>query len=154
MKNRSKKLLLVLGLALSTTVNAQWHTEKVDNGLDDPYRICWNQNQYGELLKLENFGGVVALYIKEESYCNDEVSVDVGFLVNGEWKRFSLERGVLFGVMIIQPNLAESTTNFPEFTQYFKACTKMKIRLNYTDCSPEVYEFNMSGSAAALNFIR
>jgi hypothetical protein len=37
---------------------------------------------------------------------------------------------------------------------YFKVCTKIKFRYNYSDCEPEVYEFNMSGSAAALNFMR
>ena len=48
-----KNLLVVVGLALSSTTNAQWITRTVDNGFDDPYRIAYTQSD-NMLLKLEN----------------------------------------------------------------------------------------------------
>jgi len=39
-----KNLLVVVGLALSYTANAQWVTRTVNNDFDDPYRIAYTQD--------------------------------------------------------------------------------------------------------------
>ena len=35
----------------------------------------------------------------------------------------------------------------------FKSATSVKIRINDTTCDSETYEFKMSGSTAAYNFV-
>ena len=35
----------------------------------------------------------------------------------------------------------------------FKACSSIKLRVNDTTCDSEIYEFKMTGSTAALNFV-
>lgn len=148
----NKLVLIVVILVFHLKLNAQWITKKVDNGFDEPYKICYNRNQYGDLLKLEDFGGIITLYIQQDYFCDDEVNIDVAFLVNGEWKRYNLDRGVVNGVMIIQADLSINS-EFPEFSKNFRLCTKFKVRLNNTTCEPEIFEFNMSGSTAALTFM-
>jgi hypothetical protein len=152
MKNKSKKVLLVLGLALSTTVNAQWVAKNVDNGLDEPYRICYNKNKYGELLKMENVDGRVVIYLHKETTCpvGEVFAGTLSFLVAGEWHRYSAEFKSDGEILILDNHFLSSETK-PQVIEYFKKATTIKFRV---ECDDEDYEFNMSGSAAALNFIR
>lgn len=36
-----KKIMIIIALALSLNVSAQWTNKSVNNGFDDPYRICY-----------------------------------------------------------------------------------------------------------------
>jgi hypothetical protein len=147
-----KKLLLVLGLALSTTVNAQWVVKKVDNGLDEPYRICYNKNRYGELLKMENVDGRVAIYLQKETTCpvGEVFAGTLSFLVAGEWHRYSAEFKSNGEILMIDRDFLSPDTK-AIVIDYFKRATTIKFRV---DCDDEDYEFSMLGSAAALNFIK
>lgn len=147
-----KKVLLVLGLALSTTVNAQWVAKKVDNGLDEPYKICYNENKYGELLKMENINGSISLYLRKDTDCPDNQFYNglISFLVAGEWHKYTIEAISLGDILVLDSDFLSPQTK-PQVIEYFKKATVIKFRV---ECDDEDYEFNMSGSTAALNFIR
>jgi hypothetical protein len=148
-----RKVILLLILISSLNSNAQWIVNKVDNGLDDPYKICYNENQYGEFLKMENVDNQIKLYVYDSSVCKEfEIKTDISFFVNGEWKRHHYICNYIFEESIeINPDLLSKVNE--SFVRDFKSSTKIKFRFNYDSCEPEIYEFDMSGSAAALNFI-
>ncbi len=144
-----KNLLVVVGLALSYTANAQWVTRTVNNDFDDPYRIAYTQRD-DMFLKLENVDGEVWLYVANGYTCDDELTVDASFIVNGVAKKYTFNaststnrENVFFIVDLINENCLID----------FKACTSVKIRVNDTTCDDEIYQFNMSGSTAAVKFI-
>lgn len=134
------------------TANAQWVNKKIDNGFDDPYRICYTENSGGMLLKLENVDGEISLYIVGDFWCETTPIVDFSFLVGNEYMRYSdvcVVTGEFNNVLIITTDLEISN-----IISDFKKCTQLKIRVNQTDCDNELYTFNMIGSTSALKFIK
>ena len=144
-----KNLLVVVGLALSYTANAQWVTRTVNNDFDDPYRIAYTQDN-DMFLKLENVDGEVWVYVANGYTCDDDLTVDISFIVNGVAKKYafsaftSTNRESVFFIN----DLASQNCLVD-----FKECTSVKIRINDTTCGSEIYQFNMSGSTSALKFI-
>ena len=144
-----KNLLVVVGLALSYTANAQWVTRTVNNDFDDPYRIAFTENN-DMLLKLENVNGKVWVYVANGYTCDDNLTVDASFIVNGVAKKYTFnaftsddrENVFFIGDLVNEDCLVD-----------FKACTSIKIRINDTTCHTEIYQFNMSGSSSALKFV-
>ena len=146
-----KSILLVVGLALSSIASAQWSNHVVDNGFDDKYNIAWTENDGTCYLKLEKLDdGNVIFYISGGYFCNDNLTVDLSFLVHGTYKKYN-SSGVLSSdkttVFIILDILHDDCIDD------FKACTSMKLRINDSNCGTEIYEFKMSGSTSALNFV-
>jgi hypothetical protein len=71
-------------------------------------------------------------------------------MVNGVYKKYSYDAStssdkdnVFFIENLLNANCLAD----------FKACSSVKVRVNDTTCDTETYEFKMSGSTAALNFI-
>ena len=147
-----KTLLLVVGLALSYTASAQWVTKYVNTGFDNPYKIAWSANDGTCYLKLEKLddNGDVIFYISGGYFCQEAPDVDLAFLVHGVYKRYTVSSVLSEDkttIYMIRDILHDSCID------YFKSCTSMKIRINDDNCGEEIYEFNMSGSTSALNFV-
>jgi len=146
-----KTLLITIGLALSYTASAQWVSKKVDNGFDTPYKIAYTDAAKNQWLKLENYNNEISFYIGGVYICDDGVSVDMSFLVNGVYQKYNLldcyvsdDNETVFFV----DNL---TTH--EMLSSFKSASSVKVRINDTTCKSETYEFKMSGSTSAYNYV-
>ena len=147
-----KKLLLALATVtlFTTTSFSQWISKKIDNGFDTPYYIAYTQDGQIEFLKLENYKGI-AFYMGGIYICDESVTVDVSFLVNGEYQRYYLtgtvsdNRKTLF--------MVDDLNSDPEFLADFKAASSIRIRVNDKTCDTEIYEFKMTGSTAAFNTV-
>jgi hypothetical protein len=146
-----KKLLVLVSVSLfSFTALSQWVVTKIDNGFDTPYKIAYTEDGQSEFLKLENYKGI-AFYIGGVYVCDESVTVDISFLVNGEYQKYTTVGKVsdnhktLFMVDDLNSDL--------EFLADFKAASSVRIRINDTTCDTEIYEFKMTGSTAAYNAI-
>ena len=146
-----KTLLMTIGLALSYTASAQWVSKTVDNGFDDPYKIAHTSGYENQFLKLENYKNEISFYIGGVYICDEAVSVDMSFLVNGVYQKYNLldcsvseDNRTLF----FMDNL---TTH--EIFSSFKASSSVKIRINDATCGVVTYEFKMSGSTTAYNYV-
>ena len=147
-----KKLLLALVTVtlFTTTSFSQWISKKIDNGFDTPYYIAYTQDGQDAFLKLENYKGI-AFYMGGIYVCDESVTVDISFLVNGEYQRYYLtgtvsdNRKTLF--------MVDDLNSDAEFLADFKAATTIRIRVNDTTCDTEIYEFKMTGSTAAFNTV-
>lgn len=152
-----KSLLLVLVLALSYTASAQWEYQTVENGLDDPYKIAYCQSigsLLPSLIKLELLdNGQLAFYIQSVFICEEEPIIEMAFLINGKYSKYS-EYGSTSSdntTVFINNNLMHETMH--DFVNYFKSCSSLKLRITDTDCGSETYDFNMKNSTAALEFM-
>ena len=146
-----KKLLVLVSVSLfSVSALSQWVVRKIDNGFDTPYKIAYTEDGQSEFLKLENYKGI-AFYIGGVYVCDESVTVDISFLVNGEYQKYttvgkvSENHKTLFMVDDLNSDL--------EFLADFKAASSVRIRVNDTTCDTEIYEFKMTGSTAAYNAI-
>ena len=145
-----KKLMISIALMLNLNVNAQWMNKNINNGFDDHYRICYNAENNGSVLKLENVDGTIFFYLLGGYTCDENPTVDLSFLVNGSYVKYSepMEVSEDRTIIWIVNDLMEST-----ILNDFKLCSILKIRVNDIACSSEVFTFNMAGSTSALKFI-
>jgi len=145
-----KKTLILMAL-LPSMCFAQWKTRNVDNGLDDPYKICFNENLSGNLLKLERVEGDVCLYLTSSYFCEDISYTEMSFKVGGEWKKFAVksyksqDNTTLF--------LHWSLNTDAEMLGAFKSASLVRIRTNDGVCGSDIYDFSMVNSTSAYNFM-
>lgn len=147
-----KKLVLSIATILLANVSiAQWTKKSVDNGFDEPYRICYTNTNNSGFLKLENSDGNIVFYLQGGYYCSDEPIVDISFLVQNQWVKHSViglknEKG---NTIFLSDNIEDAF-----FFKSFLNATQVKVRVNEEYCNTEVFQFNMSGSTSAFNFIK
>lgn len=147
------KKLVLIGLALSfNNAYAQWINKRIDNGFDNAYNICYNDSKEDKsvMIKLENVDGDIAFYLANGYFCEDDVIVDISFLVNGEYKKYvatgtrSTDNSCLFLIDDMRQDITLLN---------FKKSSVMKIRINDSVCGEMIYTFSMAGSTSAWNFI-
>lgn len=146
-----KKLFLTIVLLLSlSSAFSQWSYQLVKNDFDDPYRIAYTSENNDAILKLENVDGSIFFYVQGGYYCDENPSVDLVFVVNGQNIKFNIEGFVSSSkdVLFFTTDLVNS-----EMVESFKKCSLVKIRVNESTCTNEIYSFNMGRSTSALNFI-
>ena len=144
-------MLFLIGMV--GVAQAQWVFKKVDNGFDNPYKIAFtNTNNLG-FLKMERYDEGVMLYLQGLHFCVDEeVSVDISLFVNNEWKKYSVPATVSISKEILW--LINDIANDKSFLNHFCNATKIKLRVNMIDCDTEIYEFPMTNSAKAYQFMK
>jgi hypothetical protein len=145
-----KKLLISIGVMLCLNANAQWTNKTINNGFDEPYKICYTATNNLGYLKLENVDGQIYFYLNGKYCCDDSPVVNLSFVVNGVTVKYSCTANVGDDKNIVW--ILEDFLN-SDVVESFKNCSTLNIRVNDTVCVEEIYTFNMSGSTAALNFI-
>ena len=145
-----KKLLMSVGVMLCLNANAQWTNKTINNGFDEPYKICYTATNNLGYLKLENVDGQIYFYLNGKYCCDDSPVVNLSFIVNGVTVKYYCTANVGDNKDIVW--ILEDFLN-SNVVESFKNCSTLNIRVNDTVCNEEIYSFNMSGSTSALNFI-
>ena len=102
-------------------------------------------------MKLEKSDDAVIFYIQGTYFCSDLPFVEMSFFVKNKWVRHyttgfkNSQSDVVF--------LSENIELEPYFIDFLNA-TNVKIRVNEEFCPTDIYEFNMSGSTSAFNFLK
>ena len=146
-----KNLLMSVGVMLCLNANAQWTNKTINNGFDEPYRICYTATNNLGYLKLENVDGEISFYMKGGYYCDETPTIDLAFIVNGISKKYSV-----YGTISSSSEalfMVDDLLINADMLLDFKSCSTLKIRINDSVCGADTYSFNMSGSTSALNFI-
>jgi hypothetical protein len=145
------KKLLLLFLLCNSIAYSQWTFKTVNNGFDEPYRIAYTDYNNDAMLKLENVDGEIAFYLQGGYTCDEEVMVDMAFLINGDYSRYSFTGAVnkTHDCVFFTWDLVGSVAD-----QDFRDCRQLNIRINDTTCDTTMYTFNMSGSTLALKYVQ
>lgn len=147
-----KTLTLFFFLLLSLTTYSQWVYKTVTDGFDDPYKVAYTDNPSGAYLKMEYSEGRVLFFIKGGYYCDETPSYDFVFQLGQEVYKVSGVglKSESSDIIFFTPNLLDEEF---QTVDWFKKCSKLKIRINESYCTTEYYEFNMSKSSSALEFM-
>jgi hypothetical protein len=145
-----KSLILFIAVTISATVYGQWTYKTVSNGFDPTYKIayCGAGKTY---LKLENVDTLMSFYIVGGYTCDENPRVDISFLTSKGNSVYtvigttSTSREIVF--------IVDDMFALPGFIEDFKNAISVKIRVNESYCDTEVFEFKMTGSTAAFNFM-
>jgi hypothetical protein len=92
----------------------------------------------------------ISFYLTGGYHCDDEIPVDISFLVGSQFLKFSVigvkseDSGTVFFLDDI---------NSSEMKDAFLKSSMVKLRFNESHCENDYYEFKMSGSTAAINFV-
>ena len=146
-----KKVILSVATVLITGLSmAQWTKKTVNNGFDNPYKICYSGINNGSALKMEYSDSAVSFYLTGGYHCEENPTVDISFLVNNQWEKYSV-----WGNTSSNNKAVFFTMNLKNevFFKDFLNATSVKIRINETYCDNETYQFNMAGSTSAFNFL-
>lgn len=147
-----KQIIMLLALVSGLELSAQWEMKTVDNGFDEPYRVAYAESTTGkEFIKLYNSGvsDYVGLSMFEGYMCSETPGVELSFLVNGKWEKYE----ALTGLTLSDKKQFLILTSVKSIEADFRAASILKIRVTDDHCGSEIYEFNMSGSAKALDFM-
>ena len=147
-----KVINLVLAVLTVGTLNAQWTYKTVKNGFDDPYKIAYTPTSNGAEAYMLFVDSAVILEISGGYYCDEDPKVDVVLVVNGVDNKFAFEgyKGSTGDVVYITWNMEQN----PEFLDAFKLASIMKVRINESYCTTEVYTYKMTSSKAAFEYIK
>jgi hypothetical protein len=146
-----KKLILSSALLCAiTTAKAQWTYKNVDNGIDEPYKICYTEADNYARLKLEKYNDGVMFYISGTYFCEEFPKADVVFTVSGVTKKYQVvgARSEDSKIVFLAFDISEES-----FLEDFKQASSVKVRVNETYCTTDVFTFNMANSKSALEFM-
>jgi hypothetical protein len=147
-----KVINLVLAVLTVGTLNAQWSYKTVKNGFDNPYKLAYTPENNGASAYMLVIDSAVILEISGGYYCDEEPNLDVVLVVNGVDKKFEFEgyKGSTSDVIYITWDMELH----PEFLDAFKLASTMRIRVNESYCTTEIYTYKMTNSKAAFDYIR
>jgi len=147
-----KKIInFIVAILIVGTLNAQWSFKTVNNGFDDPYKIAYTPENNGAAAYMLFVDSTVVLSIDGGYYCEEEPNVDVVLVVNGVDNKFEFEgyKGETSDVVYITWDMASNA----EFLNAFKLSSIMKVRINESYCTTEVYTYKMTNSKAAYQYM-
>ena len=138
-------------MLMSFFANSQFVYKNVVSDFDGNYKIAYSQDLYGNLLKLENVNGSVVMYVTGGYICDDTPNVDLLFIVNGEKFVYNLDafKSEDSKTLFLIDDLASSIV-----IKYFLNGTKLKIRVNESNCDDDYFEFSLGNSTNAFNFMK
>lgn len=147
-----KKIInFIVAILTVGTLNAQWSFKTINNGFDDPYKIAYTPENNGAAAYMLFVDSTVVLSIDGGYYCEEEPNVDIVLVVNGVDNKFEFEgyKGETSDVVYITWDMASNA----EFLNAFKLSSIMKIRINESYCTTEVYTYKMTNSKAAYQYM-
>ena len=146
-----KVINLVLAVLITGCINAQWSYKLYNNGFDEPYKMAITPENNGAYSYMLNVDSAVVLAIGGGYYCDEYPTIDVVLVVNGLDNKFEFTgyKGGTSDVVYITWDMLDN----PEFVTAFKAASQMKVRINETICTSEIYSYKMTSSRAAFDYI-
>jgi hypothetical protein len=92
----------------------------------------------------------ISFYLSGGYHCDDEIPVDISFLIGGEYQKFSV-RG--YKSKDSKAVFLENDLNTSEMKEAFLKASMVKLRFNESYCEKDYFEFKMTSSKAALDFV-
>jgi hypothetical protein len=92
----------------------------------------------------------ISFYLSGGYHCDDEIPVDISFMVAGQFVKFSVKasKSKDSKTVFLVSNLLSS-----EMMDAFLKASSVKLRMNESYCEDEYYEFKMTACKAALDFL-
>lgn len=140
---------------------SQWNTKIINNKFDNPFKKAYtNPNnlgylgmEVGDTIFIDSTTSVILpfLFLHGSYFCDENTIIDLVFELSPTInKKYELEATKSSDGRFYWFNNNIWTIDFINDFKQAKSCL---IRVNQQVCSNDYYQFNMSGSTAAYNFI-
>jgi len=149
-------LVFILFSLIGFSQDDGWHyIINDDDPFEDPYRIAYCMGEeIGEagvhLLKLEKTDDGIAFYLKTTYVCDEKVTLDLAFKVDGEWKRFEEKANVYKSEIIWISNLLSTEAYLPSLI----SATEVAIQINESHCDNSRLIFDNTKFGDAYKFMK
>lgn len=149
-----KKYILLSLVLLSLNANSQWIAKTIKSDFDGSFKKAYTKDSgVGYLIMeapVEEDSTSPFFALSGSYFCDDVAYIDFILVVKGENKKYSLK-----GTKSRDSRMYyfEDEVWNDEFISDFKNASKCLIRVNQDYCTNEYYDFNMSGSTQAYNFV-
>jgi hypothetical protein len=149
-----KKLFLLLTIVATNFTFGQWTSKTITSDFDGSFKKAYTQNSgSGRLIMesaTEDYPHAPFFALSGSYFCDDTGDIDFVLVVGLEKKQYSFKATKSKDSRMYYFNENVWTE---EFITDFKTASKCLIRVNQDYCTNDYYEFNMSGSAQAYNFL-
>lgn len=150
-----KKLFLILAIATTSLMNAQWVSKTINSDFDGTFKKAFTKSLNGGYLVMEQpsdeeYPKSPFFALSGSYFCDDTGHIDFVLIIKGEKKHY---------VFRAKKSRDSRTYYFDEnvwseeFVLDFKSASKCLIRVNQEYCTDDYYEFNMLGSNKAYDFL-
>ena len=168
-----KVMFMMITLMMCLSSFGQWTFKTINNNFDEPFKKAYTKTNNGGFLMLvvgeskwiiENSDTVeikqpfFALY--GTYFCDDETFITIVFIVKGESIKYSViasksQDSKTYVFKTVYTDVDGESWSFwnTDVISQFKNASKVLIKVNQEYCDDDYYEFSMSGSAAAFDFI-
>lgn len=153
---KMKKIFLAAILLIVSSVSySQWTSKVIKSDFDGSFKKSYTQSYNRGYLVMEQpsneeYPKSPFFALSGSYFCDDTGHIDFVLIVKGEKKHY-----VFRATKSRDSRLYYFDENVwsEEFIFDFKNASKCLIRVNQEYCTDDYYEFNMSGSAQAYNFL-
>ena len=147
-----KKIVLGAMLLWSTASFSQWKYDYVVDPVGGDYKIAYSKDSEdpSTFLKLEMYQSNMVMYIQTNNMCGKNVFVSAIFVT----PQFSREV-TLIGFVTPDESIVylEKDMRTSSFLSLFKQSTEVVLKVTADECEDRYFQFFMSGSTAAYNFM-
>lgn len=146
-----KTRIITLAMFATTFMSfGQWTYKSIKSDFDGTFKKAYTETSNSGYLMLEKGESAPFFALKGSYFCDDTTIVDLIFVCNGVNKKYQLSAikskdGRLY-------YFSEDAWT-EEFTIDFKSASRCLIRVNQSYCTSDYYEFKMTNSSAAYDFI-
>jgi len=147
-----KKIILSAMLLWSTASFSQWKYDYVIDPVEGNYKIAYAKDTEDKsaFLKMEIYESNVIMYVQANEMCGKRVFVSAIF-VTPQFNREVPLIGFITpdeSVMYLEKDMKSSS-----FLSLFKQSSEVVMKVTSDECEDRYYQFFMSGSTAAYNFM-
>jgi len=151
-----KIMMMALMMCFVNLSNAQWVYKTINNSIDPSYKIAYDRStDDSAVLKMEKTHEGLALYLSGGYHCDENTTVDIAMIVGKETFRYTFQayKSSDSQTIFIIDDLLSEDLEIQTFLSNFKSCSKFLIRINESHCTDDYYEFLMTGSTKAVEFM-
>jgi len=149
-----KKLFLLLTIVATNFAFGQWTSKTIKSDFDGSFKKAYTQTSGSGRLIMESateeYPNAPFFALSGSYFCDDSAYIDFVLTVNGEGKKYQLKASKSRDSRMYYFDESVWTD---EFILDFKTASRCLIRVNQEYCTNDYYEFNMSGSTQAYNFL-
>lgn len=142
-----KKLLFLFLTFTTITLNAQWKSETLDNGFEEPFKSSYifSVDKEAILQLTKNEIRVIHAYT-----CDDSPLVDLSFKIDSNYVKFTTVADKSKSGKLIY----FTEWNYSKILENLKKASLLKIRINETHCDTDVYTFILNETEKAIDFLK
>ena len=129
----------------------QWTYKNIKSDFDGTFKKAYTETNNNGYLMLEKGQNFPFFALRGTYFCDENTTIDIVLMCNGVNKKYEVSASKSGDSRLYYFNDDIWTD---DFIADFKSASKCLIRVNQSHCTTDYYQFKMTNSSAAYNFIK